>query len=62
MTDEGTGLAAGEARRVPTELLDLLVCPVDKAVLREEGTHLVCSECERRYPVEDGIPNMLVEE
>lgn len=62
MSDEGTGLATEKARSVPTELLNLLVCPVDKAVLREEASILVCTECDRRYPVEDGIPNMLVDE
>jgi uncharacterized protein YbaR (Trm112 family) len=62
MIDEGTEMATGKARRVPTELLALLVCPVDKAVLREEVSVLVCTECDRRYPVDDGIPNMLVDE
>ena len=43
-------------------LLELLVCPVDKADLRLEGETLVCTVCGRRYPIEDGIPNMLVED
>ncbi len=42
-------------------LLDILVCPVDRGRLRAEATDLVCSVCGRRYPVEDGVPNMLVD-
>lgn len=47
---------------LPAELVDLLVCPVDKQDLRLEGQELVCTSCGRRYPVEDGIPNMLVDD
>jgi len=43
-------------------LLDILVCPVDHAKLTLEGDTLVCQTCKRRYPVVNGIPNMLVEE
>jgi uncharacterized protein YbaR (Trm112 family) len=48
-------------------LLDLLACPSeDHAPLREE-THrgaevLVCSFCASRYPIEDGIPVLLLDE
>lgn len=44
-------------------LAAVLVCTVDKADLAEdvEAAMLVCTECGRRYPVTDGIPNMLVE-
>ncbi len=44
------------------ELLDILVCPVDKDKLVLEGEFLRCTNCGRRYPVRDGIPVMLVEE
>lgn len=46
------------------DLAAILVCPVDKADLREdaEASRLECTECGRRYPVRDGIPIMLVEE
>jgi len=47
---------------LPQELLDILVCPVDKAKVRLEGARLICDECGRAYPVRDGIPVMLVDE
>lgn len=48
--------------QVPKDLLDILVCPVDKAKVQLEGDRLVCEQCGRAYPVRDGIPIMLVEE
>ncbi len=47
---------------VPKELLDILVCPVDKAKVHLEGDRLICEQCGRAYPVRDGIPVMLEEE
>lgn len=49
---------------IDEQLAEILVCPVDKADLREETetSRLACTECGRRYPVRDGIPIMLVEE
>jgi uncharacterized protein len=43
-------------------LLEILACPVDHAPVTDEGSHLVCGTCGRRYPVRDGIPVMLVSE
>ena len=50
-------------------LLDILCCPLDKHDLELEdaerdgdevvGGDLVCTECGERYPIEDGIPNLL---
>jgi uncharacterized protein YbaR (Trm112 family) len=47
---------------IPQELLDILVCPVDKAKVHLDGDRLVCEQCGRAYPVRDGIPIMLEEE
>ena len=49
---------------IKKELMDILVCPVDKAELREleASKQLECIECGRKYPVKDGIPVMLVDE
>jgi uncharacterized protein YbaR (Trm112 family) len=51
------------------ELVEILCCPVDKAELELDAEQrdgeeilsgvLVCTECEERYPIEDGIPNLL---
>lgn len=56
---------------VRDELLEILCCPVCKGDLRLavtrrdaqgseilEGT-LQCTRCSERYPIEDGIPNLL---
>jgi uncharacterized protein YbaR (Trm112 family) len=48
---------------IKKELLDILACPNCKnpVVLDESGTHLVCSHCRLRYPIEDDIPIMLLD-
>ena len=61
MTLKGRDEATAESPIDP-DLLALLVCPVDKAPVRLEGSTLVCTQCGRVYPIEDGIPNMLVED
>lgn len=49
---------------IKKELMDILVCPVDKAELKEltATSQLQCTKCGRKYPVKEGIPVMLVEE
>ena len=46
------------------DLLEILVCPADRAVVRlkADGTGLKCEQCHRVYPVKDDIPVMLVDE
>jgi uncharacterized protein len=45
------------------ELLDLLACPSDDhAPLHEDGDALVCTFCASRFPIEDGIPVLLMDE
>lgn len=51
------------------ELMEILVCPMDHGELeletaKEEGGEIIegtltCKQCHQRYPIEDGIPNML---
>lgn len=53
---------SGTQQVISPELLEILVCPVDKQELRLEGSELICTQCGRRYPIQDGIPNMLVED
>lgn len=44
------------------ELLEILVCPACRREVRQDGEFLVCAECERRFPIQDGIPVLLLEE
>ena len=46
------------------ELLEILVCPKCKGDLeyRTQPESLVCHACRLVYPVEDGIPIMLIDE
>ena len=41
-------------------LLKILACPICKGGidLRQESSRLVCRECGRKYPINDGIPMM----
>jgi uncharacterized protein YbaR (Trm112 family) len=54
--------------RIDPELLEILVCPKCKGELAvqraSDGAEqsLDCAACKLAYPVEDGIPVMLVEE
>jgi hypothetical protein len=49
---------------VPTQLLDMLVCPKCRAKIRQTANGLVCTNksCRLVYPMRDGIPIMLIEE
>ena len=48
---------------ISKELLEILVCPVDKKPLQLiENKWLKCTQCKRKYEIIDDIPNMLPEE
>jgi uncharacterized protein YbaR (Trm112 family) len=47
---------------ISPELLKILACPMCKKKVELKGEELVCVECGRRYPIKDGIPNMLPDE
>jgi uncharacterized protein YbaR (Trm112 family) len=52
---------------IDAQLLEMLACPSDDhAPLREErrggADVLVCSNCESTFPIEDGIPVLLLDE
>jgi uncharacterized protein YbaR (Trm112 family) len=46
------------------ELASLLACPKCHGALRieDDESGFVCAACQLLYPIEDGIPNFLVEE
>jgi uncharacterized protein YbaR (Trm112 family) len=53
---------------VSQELLDILRCPncvregPDSGLLDRQGNWLICTSCDRKYPIRDDIPVMLIEE
>ncbi len=47
------------------DLLGLLVCPLTRSPLTQDGDHLVATQpagAGLRYPIRDGIPVMLIDE
>lgn len=45
-----------------SSLLSLLACPKCHGKLAKDGKHsLVCSSCHLSYPVENGLPVLLIE-
>jgi len=47
---------------IDKELLDILACPACKADVELIDNMIVCKKCQKRYPVRDGIPVMLIDE
>ncbi|HEX8915856.1 MAG TPA: Trm112 family protein [Humisphaera sp.] len=47
---------------IDRETLDLLVCPLTKSKLRQEGEFLVAEVGGLAYPIREGFPVMLMEE
>ena len=52
---------------VSQELLDILRCPVcvqagEGALEYYKESWLICTECDRKYPITDDIPVMLIDE
>lgn len=47
-----------------SKLLDILVCPLCKAPVEYNKTaqELVCHKCKLAFPIDDGIPVMLIDE
>lgn len=50
------------AREIDAGLLEMLRCPLTLSRLRREGDELVAEIGGLRYPVREGIPQMLIEE
>ncbi len=40
----------------------MLVCPESRKPLILKGNRLLCKESRKAYRIEDGIPNLLIEE
>jgi uncharacterized protein len=48
--------------KIDPDVLELLACPACRATVRQIENEIVCGGCGRRYPIQDGILVMLVEE
>jgi hypothetical protein len=57
-----------ETFMVSQDLLDILRCPVcvhnepEGGELDHRGNWLLCTDCDRKYPIRDDIPVMLIDE
>ena len=61
---ESDASAAASVALAP-DLLDLLVCPLTRSALTQDGGHLVATRpagAGLRYPIRDGIPVMLIDQ
>lgn len=50
---------------ITSEHLEVLRCPVDPlrdTLLKTDGVDLLCSRCEVRFRIREGLPSLLVEE
>ena len=61
MTDANTS-ASAEQPVIAAELLEILVCPACHAKVELNEDRLLCQGCGRKYPIEDGIPIMLIDQ
>jgi uncharacterized protein YbaR (Trm112 family) len=60
--EQGTAEPPRLGGEVDAELLAILACPLDKQPVTRQGNYLVCQQCQRHYPIRDGIPVMLIDE
>jgi len=47
---------------IDPELLKILICPLTRSPLKQEGEELVAAVGGLRYPIREGIPVLLVDE
>ena len=53
---------AAQTQEIDDALMDMLRCPLTMSKLRRQGDELVAEVGGLRYPIREGIPQMLVEE
>jgi len=48
---------------IDARLIEILACPLCKAkiMLNTDKTEIICSKCKLAYPIDDGIPVMLID-
>ena len=47
---------------IDKELLDILACPACQGDVQLKDERIVCVKCDRKYPIKNGIPIMLIDE
>ena len=47
---------------IDEDLLKILACPACQGDVQLKDDKIVCVKCQRRYPIKDGIPVMLIDE
>ena len=47
---------------IDKDLLSILACPACQGDVVLQENKIVCTKCQRKYPIKDGIPVMLVDE
>ncbi len=62
MTDAPTTGAKQDQADIDPKLLEVLVCPLTRSALRQEGRELVAAVGGLRYPIRDGLPILLIDE
>ena len=56
-SDSNTAASIG----LSESFLEILVCPIDHSHLNVIPGGLQCEKCSRIYPVENGIPNFVID-
>ena len=46
---------------IDKNLLEILACPICKKGLEPKNDELICRLCKKAYPIQQGIPVMLIE-
>ena len=46
---------------IDKELLEILACPACKGEVKQQEERIICIQCGLKYPLQDGIPIMLVD-
>lgn len=49
---------------LPKDLVEIVACPKckQKVTLKDDESGFVCARCRLVYPIEDGLPNFLIDE
>jgi uncharacterized protein len=48
-------------QKLSPEVIAMLACPVCYGAITPEPEQVLCLQCGRRYPIEDGIPVLLAD-